>query len=154
MVEIRKAQVSDARQCSEVLCSSIRELCSADHNDDEQLILKWIDNKTEENFRKWILDESTQFFVAEFEEKIRGVGAINLPDEVALNYVSPKFRYKGISRAILVVLENALIESGCCKGRLTSTITAHKFYQASGWADVKMMHSWPGLDAHVMEKKL
>ena len=154
MVEIREAHVSDARQCSEVICSSIRELCTADHNGDEQLILKWIANKTEENLQKWILDESTKFFVAKFKEKIRGVGAISLPDEVALNYVSPKFRYKGISRAMLVVLENTLIESGCLKGLLTSTITAHEFYQASGWTDVKKVHSWPGLDAHVMEKWL
>ena len=154
MVKIREANSSDALQCSAVLCDSIRELCIADHDGDVQIISQWSSNKTEENLRTWILDQNTKFFVAEYGKEIHGVGAINLPDEVALNYVSPKFRYRGVSRAILVELENALREAGCAKGQLTSTMTAHKFYLASGWSDVKQIHSWPGLSAYVMEKEL
>ena len=154
MVNIREANISDARQCSEVLCSSIRKLCTADHNGDEQLILEWIGNKTEENMQKSILNKDTKFFVAVRENEIQGVGAISFPDEVSLMYVSPKSRYIGISRAILAVLESTLAESGCSKGKLTSTTTAHEFYKASGWTDVKMIHSWPGFDAYVMEKRL
>ena len=154
MVKIREAKGSDAHQCSEVLCASIRELCVADHKGDEQIISQWISNKTEENLQAWILDQGTKFFVSESGNEVLGVGAINLPDEVALNYVSPRFRYQGLSRAMLAVLENALREAGCAKAQLTITITSHEFYQASGWADVKVTHSWPGLKSHIMEKDL
>ena len=154
LLYIREAGSSDAQQCSAVLCASISELCIADHNGDAETISQWTSNKTEENLRNWILDQSTKFLVAQYGDEILGVGAINLPDEVALNYVSPKFRYKGVSRAMLAVLENALRESGCAKGKLTSTITAHEFYLASGWSDVKKIQSWPGLSAHIMEKEL
>ncbi len=154
MIEIREAIDSDAQQCSAVLCASIRDLCIADHQSDEETITKWTSNKSEKNLRNWILDENTRFYVAESNNEIVGVGAINLPDEVALNYVSPTYRFKGTSRAILEVLENALREAGCAKAKLTSTLTAYEFYQASGWKDVKAIQSWPGLSAHVMEKEL
>ena len=46
MVSIREADVTDAGACSKVLCASIIELCTADHNDDEAVIAKWTANKT------------------------------------------------------------------------------------------------------------
>ena len=95
MIEIREARVTDAKQCSQILRSSIRDLCVADHNNDEQLVSQWISNKTEENLEQWIQAKNTKFFVAAYGNELGGVGAISLPDEIALNYVSPKFRFQG-----------------------------------------------------------
>lgn len=154
MVTIREAICSDAQQCSFVLRNSIRELCTVDHECDEEVIERWTSNKTEESLRNSIIDQSTKFFVAVCGREIQGVGAVNFPNEVALNYVSPNFRYKGVSRAMLKVLEDELRETGCTKGQLTSTITAHDFYLASSWSDVRMVKSWLGLSAYIMEKSL
>ena len=55
---------------------------------------------------------------------------------------------------MLGVLENALRASGCPKGQLKSTVTAHGLYLGMGWPDVKQIQSWPGFSAHIMEKGL
>ncbi len=130
---IREAVARDAAACSEIFCGSIRQLCLLDHHGDEALIAGWCKNKTPESVLQWIEQGPPKLFVAQVGTAITAVGGITLPNEVSLNYVSPKFTRQGVSRALLRHMEQALKSHGCEIATLTSTKTALDFYQALGW---------------------
>ena len=56
--------------------------------------------------------------------------------EITLNYVSPRARFRGLSRALLPALEARAAERGNTLCQLHSTETAHRFYLANGYVDV------------------
>ena len=87
-LKVRQAGIADAAACSEVLCASIRELCAADHHGDEQIIARWLDNKTPKTLQSWIENPESTIYVAEIDGHIVGVGGVS-GSEVTLNYVSP-----------------------------------------------------------------
>jgi len=131
---IRRAVIEDAVACSAVLCASILELCTADHQGDDQLITRWIENKTPETLRRWIQSPEATIYVVEIDHHIVGVGGVS-GSEVALNYVSPDRRGSGVSTAMLKELEKVLFDEGVRVAQLTSTRTARDFYRKAGWLD-------------------
>ena len=133
-LKVRRAGIADAAACSAVLCASIRELCTADHHGDEQIIARWLDNKTPETLRSWIQSPESTIYVAELDGHIVGVGGVS-GSEIALNYVSPNYRGLGLSTTILKELERVLLDCGIRDAQLTSTATAHDFYRRAGWSD-------------------
>ena len=151
--EIRAAQMREAGAICEVLRRSIVELCVRDHQNDPARLAKWLANKTPENVAGWIADPDTCMFVAVVEGDVLGVGSIRSGGEIALNYVSPDGRFQGISRAMLRRLEETARELGCGRVTLTSTLTAHEFYLAAGYADYRH-EAWEGRDWPLMEKTL
>lgn len=55
--------------------------------------------------------------------------------EITLNYVSPDYRFTGVSRALLAALEKRAIERGNDRCTLSSTATARRFYLANGYLE-------------------
>lgn len=133
--EIRAAQMREAAAICEVLRRSIVELCAPDHRNDPARLAEWLSNKTPENVANWIADPATCMFVAAADAKVLAVGSVLGHGEIALNYVSPDGRFRGISRAMLQTLEQTARELGHRRVTLTSTFTAHDFYLAAGYAD-------------------
>jgi len=148
-INIRPARVCDAHDCSIVLCASIRRLCILDHGGNQ-----WVGNKTPENLAKWIQNPNSNFLVAEVASKIAAVGSFNESQEVELNYVSPDYRFCGVSKALLARMEFMIAESGAQTAKLTSTETAHRFYLSAGWRDVADPVMWCGMAGYPMEKTL
>lgn len=120
---------------SRVLCTSIRELCGADHHGDVAIIAAWTRNKTPQSIMEWLDQADTAIYVAELDGVIAGVGGFAFSGEITLNYVAPRYRFCGLSRAMLVHLELRLAERGVHTAQLCSTITARRFYRACGWSD-------------------
>jgi GNAT superfamily N-acetyltransferase len=143
--EIRPAQVGDAAAMCEVVRRSIIELCVKDHQNNPAWLEDWLANKTVENFAAWIADPGNRMFVAVSEGRILAVGLVRTSGEIALNYVSPDGRFRGISRAMLNRLEQSARELGHRKVGLTSTITAHAFYLAAGYRDCET-GDWPRME--------
>jgi GNAT superfamily N-acetyltransferase len=154
MLSIRRAQQHDVEACSEVLCASIRTLCVADHKGDAVLIARWVANKTPEQMGRWLANPRVTLFLAESDGAPAGVGCISENGEVLLNYVAPAHRFRGVSRAMLAHLENTLRGRGVRKATLTSTVTAHRFYQSAGWTDVGSPELTFGITGYPMEKEL
>jgi len=152
-LKVRQACVADADACSAVLCASIRELCTADHRGDENIIARWLVNKTPESLREWLPNPEVDFYVAEIDSRIAGVGAISDSVEIALNYVSPEYRFLGVSRAVLAKLETTLCDRGVRSARLTSTRTARDFYRKNGWLEVGEPQQWLGMPCFPMRKE-
>jgi len=49
--------------------------------------------------------------------------------------VAPAARFRGVSRALLRALEARAVARGNQRCTLTSTETAHRFYQSAGYVD-------------------
>jgi GNAT superfamily N-acetyltransferase len=134
-MEIRDAIVADAALACLVMRRSIAELCEADHRNDPATLSEWLNNKTPENFARWIADPRNSVFVAVEDGNILSVGAVTNAGEITLNYVSPDARFRGVSRAMLRALERRAADRGNSQCTLTSTETARAFYRSNGYAE-------------------
>ena len=145
-ITVRLATPEDAEAACKVLIASITRLCTADHKNDPATINAWTANKTPANIHHWIEDDRTRIVVAERDEQIAGVAGYSMAGEVTLNYVSPDFRFQGISGAMLDRIEQDLREAGITAARLASTVTATRFYLARGWrldGPIEYVHGMP-----------
>lgn len=154
MISIRPALPADAPAMSAVLIASIRDLCSADHRNDPEILAGWLRNKTPDMVLKMLERPGAQFLVAEQDGEVAAVGCLNGPDEIGLNYVSPAHRFQGVSKALLTALEERIRASGATLGKLSSTGTAHRFYLANGWQDAGPAEADRGMLCYPMKKQL
>lgn len=138
-----------------VLRRSITELCAADHQNDPLILNPWLANKTPDNLREWIAREGQVYLVAEIDGQITGIAAVSATDGILLNYVSPDYQRRGVSKALMAVSEGWLKEQGQVVSRLTSTATAKQFYEKLGYlpeGDAKTGRS--GMPSFPMSKAL
>jgi GNAT superfamily N-acetyltransferase len=133
---VRPARPEDASAAAALMRASIIELCAADHRGDPDRIAGWLANKTPEIVAGWFADPDAVARVAELDGRLAGVVAANRRSGVVLlNYVAPESRFRGVSRALLAAVEDALAAAGHREARLESTVTAEAFYRANGWRD-------------------
>lgn len=132
-LSIREARSDDATEACDLVRSSIVELCFLDHEGDRDRLAVWLANKTPDNFRTWIAQ--SHVFVAERDGAIVGVAALTGEGEISLNYVRPACRFTGVSRALLLALEERARDLGLQECTLETTQTALQFYRAAGYAD-------------------
>lgn len=154
MIAIRKAEPADVPAMSRVMIASITELCHADHRGDAAIIARWTANKVPESVARWVAHPDLLMLAAVVDNEIAAVGSLNHPDEIGLNYVSPDFRARGVSRSMVEALEQAMREHGTAIGTLTSTQTAHAFYRALGWEDSGPPDLGHNVPAYPMRKVL
>jgi GNAT superfamily N-acetyltransferase len=133
---IREATAEDAEQFCDVLRTSITELCYLDHRGDKKLLDEWLENKTVQNCKEWIVNPGTNAFVAETNGKIVGVSTIGHDGFVFLCYVIPKFKGQGVGGQLLKSAEASVLKMGVHSFKLESTITAKEFYEHHGYLKV------------------
>lgn len=144
---IRDAEAKDADEACAVLRRSIVELCVADHRNDPTLLSAWLSNKTPETVAGWMKRVDASYLVAVDQGAIAAVGAVTDAGEVLLNYVSPEFRFRGASRALLNALEIRAAGRGATRCTLISTETARRFYLARGYREVGLPVRKFGMDS-------
>ena len=154
MISVRPALAADVPAMSRVMIASITDLATADHANDPARVARWTANKTEAGVAKMLGSESVTLFVAERDGVIAAVGAIIEPDTIGLNYVDPAHRFAGVSKALLVAMEEVLRQHGVAEGKLDSTETAHRFYLAAGWQDAAPAQEQFGMRDYPMRKRL
>jgi GNAT superfamily N-acetyltransferase len=125
-------------ECAIIACQivrrSIAELCVADHGNDPAILERWLSNRTPEIFRSWIRPGSSLLVAAE-DDNILAAGSVTDAGEIALNYVSPDARFRGVSATLLDALECRAIERGVGLCTLKSTETARRFYLARNYSE-------------------
>jgi GNAT superfamily N-acetyltransferase len=134
-VAIRDAAPDDAAAACRVLRESIARLCVADHHNDPAILNAWLANKTPETVAAWAVQKGNSLLLAVEGDAVLGVGSVTDAGEITLNYVAPVARFRGVSRALLKALEARAVERGNTRCTLTSTETAHRFYQSAGYVD-------------------
>lgn len=133
MIQIRKARASDAEAAIDTLRRSISKLCVADHEDDAEEIKAWLSNKTLATWAKWIARADVTVMVAIRHQTVVGVGMVSFQGEIMLNYVHPDARFSGVSKAMLVAMEEKLRSLNVTYCQLESTTTAQNFYASCGF---------------------
>lgn len=152
---IRRARADDVPEMSRVLIASITQLCGADHGDAPERLAAWTANKGPDGVAGMLANPQLHLLVAELDGQVAAVGAIVAANgEVALNYVDPDARFRGVSKAMLAALETQLFEHGVVDAQLTSTITARAFYRAAGWTEDASLVACMGGHGYRMRKRL
>lgn len=134
-MQIRDALPEDAPAACIVLKRSIAKLCEADHRNDPSILVRWLGNKTRENFCVWVKQKDNSVLVVVENQEILAVGSVTDAGTIGLNYVLPDARFRGISRALLRALELRAAERGSHRCNLTSTETARRFYLSNGYIE-------------------
>jgi hypothetical protein len=132
VISVRPATLDDVPAMSAVLIASITELCTADHKDNPEALASWLANKTPEGVAKWFGSPTSTLLVAERNGEIAAVGSYSTERKILLNYVSPRHRFAGVSKALLAAMEERL---GPGEARLDSSATARQFYRDAGWTE-------------------
>lgn len=150
MTSIRPATPDDADAACEIVRRSIVELCAEDHRNDPMELQGWLANKSPANFRTWFKQLGLYGFIAEQDGAMTGVGLLAGSGEIMLLYVAPENRFQGISKALLLAMEEQLrkLRKDFCS--LTTTQTAKQFYLDRGYAlleDEESLDDGFGLDA-------
>lgn len=135
MIVVRPAREADVPEMSRVLTDSIVELCSPDHGNDPAVIEGWTRNKSEDGVRAMLSNPANALLVATESNVLLAVGCIVDGDSVGLNYVDPRYRFRGASSALLADMEARIKAAGHSAAQLTSTATARAFYLARGWQE-------------------
>ena len=131
---IREARLEDATDACSLIRASIVELCFEDHEGDRGRLAVWLANKTPDNLRTWIA--RSHVFVAERQGRMVGVGALTGDGRITLVYVSPKDRFKGVSKALLLGLEERARDLGLEDIIVEPSATARRFYGSAGYEDL------------------
>ncbi len=129
----RQATPADAELACQVLRQSISELCVLDHRNDPLTLDEWLKNKTPENVRGWFSDPDKYCVIADIESEVSGVGSITAAGEIGLLYVVPQARFMGLSKGMLVQMEEWALNRKLAKVSLLSTGTAKEFYELQGY---------------------
>ena len=132
-VTTRVALPTDAGEAIALVRESITQLCERDHQGDPSTLDKWLSNKTEAEFARWLAYSDGRLIVAVVAPSIAGVGAVHHSGYIRLCYVSPKFTKMGVGRALLDALEAQARAWGLPKIRLGSSLTARLFYERFGY---------------------
>lgn len=154
-MEIRDATCADAEAACEVMRRSIGDLCEADHHGDPKILAAWLANKQPRIFDSWLAEPDNSVLVALVDGRIASVGAVRDSGEITLNYVSPEYRFRGVSRALLAALEQRAIDRGNDGCVLVSTATARRFYLACGYVETgRPAEQFGTLSGFPMSKRL
>jgi GNAT superfamily N-acetyltransferase len=154
VIHVRPAAEADIDAMSAVLVASITELCALDHRNDPAAIASWTANKTPAGVAAMLANPDARFFVAEDDGAVAAVGCVLNSNEVGLNYVHPAHRFRGLSRALLAAMEQAMRDTGTTEATVKSTQTAHAFYLRHGWHDSGPLYTGRWIDAWPMRKRL
>src|SRR3989338_2418262 len=99
-MRIRKARLSDAKNISQMICSTIRIVNSGDYSKIQ--IKVWLNSNTTKKVKESIKNPNKLIFVATDYGGISGVASINLKEnELGSLYIRHNIHKKGIGTMLL-----------------------------------------------------
>jgi GNAT superfamily N-acetyltransferase len=154
-ITIRLAETHDVPEVVAVVTRSITELCIEEYRNDPAVLARWLANKTASNFTRWVVDDQHILFLAEVNERVAGVSMLTRDGEVQLDYVSPDYRFRGVSKALLAAMEAKAKVLGLVELWLGATQLATEMYASCGWCATEEIESQFGtLPGRIMRKRL
>src|SRR5476649_2776092 len=153
-VEIRVAASTDAFAACNVLRRSITECCVLDHRDDPAILGAWLGNKTPQMVANWFGSPTNYCLVAVSEGEVVGVALLTGAGKLALCYLLPEARAKGIGKALLARMEEQACGWGVKALQLHSTATGEGFFAGRGYIDAGKVRSPYGVETVFFWKQL
>jgi putative acetyltransferase len=152
--EVRVAVAADAEAACNVLRRSIAECCVVDHHNDPAILGAWLGNKTPQMVESWFVSPTNFSVVAELDGAIAGVALLTGAGKLALCYVLPEARGRGIGKAMLARVEEQVQCWGVKALQLHSTATGHGFFAGRGYVDAGKVRSPYGVETIFFWKQL
>lgn len=112
--------------------ASVRGICAADYTPDE--IEAWVGGLRPEGYAA-SMEAGQAMWVGLVDGRVRGFASLD-GGEIAALYVHPEAARSGVGTRLLRAVERAAGRQGIRTLRLTSTLTALRFYQAKGYTVV------------------
>jgi GNAT superfamily N-acetyltransferase len=153
-LEIRIATTTDACVACAVLRRSISECCARDHGNDPAILQSWLGNKTPETVTCWFMSPTNFSLVAVEADVIVGVALLTRAGRLALCYLLPDARRRGIGHALLERIEAQARAWEIDVLQLHSTATAEKFYARHGYLSAGNVRSSYGIETILFWKQL
>jgi len=127
---MRPYRSDDYESCVEVIDSSVKTYCFADHGNDEKTIVAWCEaaNKGLDTLEYGVV-------VWTILNGVVGVGALE-GNKITLNYVADHFTGVGISTRMLDSLEHYIKLRHYDEVLLISTVAARHMYRKRGYTEV------------------
>lgn len=153
-LEIRIALSTDACAACNVLRRSITECCVVDHRNEPAILEAWLGNKTPQMVTSWFTS-ATNFSVLAFEGgELVGVALLTRAGKLALCYLLPEARGRGIGKALLERIEAQAADWDIKAVQLHSTATAAEFYASRGYTRSGNVRSPYGVETVFFWKQL
>jgi GNAT superfamily N-acetyltransferase len=158
--EIRLAASSDASAACNVLRRSIVECCVLDHQNDPAILEAWLGNKTPEMVASWFASPTNYSIVALDGGNVVGVALLTGAGKLALCYLVPEARRKGLGKALLRHVEDQACSWGVKALQLHSTASGEEFFARQGYLrsgnvrspyGVETVFFWKQLDGSVCD---
>jgi len=153
-LQIRRARPTEAGDIAALVRASITELCVDDHGGNRAKIDSWLENKTKAHLDDWLTRPEMAIYVMNAGGDLAAAGCHNERGIVLMNYIAPAHRFRGISSAMLIHLEDGMRSQGICEPRLVSTATARRFYETRGWQAYGEVIPCMGVTGQPMRKRL
>lgn len=134
MIKVRKAKKEDARRMAHVHRMSVKKVCSSSYP--KETIDSWASGSTASGVRRAISNPDVNYFVAEEDGVVCGVGA-TVAERVWLLYLHPDWVGLGIGEKLLRRLETDMKKRGIKNATLESSINACNFYKRQKYIRVK-----------------
>jgi GNAT superfamily N-acetyltransferase len=153
-LEIRIAASTDAHAACSVLRRSITECCLADHKNDAVILDAWLGNKTPQMVANWFSSPTNFSLVALLDGELVGVALLTGAGKLALCYLLPEARGKGVGRALLARMEQQACSWGVKALQLHSTASGESFFAAQGYIEAGKVRSPYGVETVFFWKQL
>lgn len=153
-LEIRIAASTDAFAACNVLRRSITECCVPDHNNDPQILDAWLGNKTPQMVANWFSSPTNFSLVALLDGELVGVALLTGAGKLALCYLLPEARAKGVGKALLERMEQQACGWGVKALQLHSTASGVAFFAGRGYIEAGKVRSPYGVETTFFWKQL
>jgi GNAT superfamily N-acetyltransferase len=153
-LEIRIAAPTDADAACTVLRRSIEECCTLDHQNDPAILDAWLGNKTPQMVANWFSSPTNFSLVAVSEGAVVGVALLTGAGKLALCYLLPEARGRGIGKALLARMEEQACSWGVKALQLHSTATGQAFFAGRGYIEAGKVRSPYGVETVFFWKQL
>ncbi|WP_367185320.1 GNAT family N-acetyltransferase [Rugamonas sp.] len=114
----------------------------------------WLGNKTPHMVASWFGSPTNFSLVAVIEGEVVGVALLTGAGKLALCYLLPEARGKGVGRALLAKMEEQACAWGVKALQLHSTASGASFFAARGYVDSGKVRSPYGVDTSFFWKQL
>lgn len=153
-IVIRPADPDDAAGACEVVCNSIVHACTRDHLRDPQRLLRWLQNKTVDNFAAWLRAPANSGFIALIDGRVVGIALIDTDGDIRLCYVRAERLGQGIGSGLLDAMIARARAQGLARIHTHSTLSAKGFYQRRGFVAAGAPLAEDGMTAYPLALSL
>lgn len=153
-IRIARARPGEAAVIERLMQQTIAQGAGADHQGQPLVIEAWSCSKQRAQIARWVGDPALHLNLGRWLGRPVATGLALRSGEICQCFVHPDYSRRGVGRALLEDLEQALRGWGCPRAMLYSTDSALAFFERLGYASNGPPLGFHGLRLQLMHKTL